>query len=251
MCNFNKVILRREKRMGILKFLGRGSAFNSKEGNTSAFIKKDNNLLLIDCGEDIFDRCIEAKLLDGVDIINVLITHLHPDHVGSLGTFIFYCYYMKNLRINVYYEDVNTLELLLSLQGVDRSQYNLDVCSKINDIDKMGISLIEPFKTEHVPNLKSFGYKINMMDSRKAVYFGDTNDLPCNMIEMLKVDKKMEVYIDTSLADYPNSPHLSLKKLCEKAPQEVRSNIFCIHYDSEELLEAVKLNGFSIVENVI
>ena len=31
-----------------LKFLGRGSAFNVKEGNTSAYYKKDNMLLLID-----------------------------------------------------------------------------------------------------------------------------------------------------------------------------------------------------------
>lgn len=237
--------------MGLLKFLGRGSAFNNKEGNTSAFIKKENYLLLIDCGEDIFDKCIEAKLLDGVDKINVLITHLHPDHVGSLGTLIFYCYFIKNLKANVFYEDMNTLEQLLYLQGVDKSQYNLDSCGKIADLDKVGISTIESFKTKHAPNLKSFGYIFNMIDGKRVIYFGDTNDLPISIIEMLKCDNKVEIYIDTSIADYQGSAHLSLKKLCEKAPQEIRSRIFCIHYDSDVLIEKLRLSGLNVVENVI
>lgn len=237
--------------MSLLKFLGRGSAFNSKEGNTSAFIKKDDYLLLIDCGEDIFDRCIEAKLLEGVDRVNVLITHLHPDHVGSLGTLIFYCFYIMKIKVNIFYEDIETLGQLLSLQGADKSQYNLDNCSKITGLDKIGVEFIESFRTEHVPNFKSFGYKLNMIDGKKIIYFGDTNDLPSNVVDMLKLDNNIEVYIDTCLADYPNSAHLSMKKLCEKAPQEIRANIYCMHYDSESLIEEVRLNGFNLVENII
>ena len=38
----------------MLKFLGRGSAFNTKEGNTSAYyITKNNNLILFDCGSTV------------------------------------------------------------------------------------------------------------------------------------------------------------------------------------------------------
>ena len=37
-----------------LNFLGRGAAFNPKEGNTAAFIKEGDRLLLIDCGESVF-----------------------------------------------------------------------------------------------------------------------------------------------------------------------------------------------------
>ena len=36
-----------------LKFLGRGSAFNVKEGNTSAFFYSNGELFLIDCGESV------------------------------------------------------------------------------------------------------------------------------------------------------------------------------------------------------
>ena len=38
----------------MLKFLGRGSGYNVKEGNTSAYIIK--NKVLIDCGEEIFRK---------------------------------------------------------------------------------------------------------------------------------------------------------------------------------------------------
>ena len=39
-----------------LKFLGRGSGFNTKEGNTAAYCIKDDMLLLIDCGESVFQK---------------------------------------------------------------------------------------------------------------------------------------------------------------------------------------------------
>jgi ribonuclease BN (tRNA processing enzyme) len=38
-----------------LKFIGNGSAFNTEEGNNSAFyINAQNQMLLIDCGETVF-----------------------------------------------------------------------------------------------------------------------------------------------------------------------------------------------------
>ena len=46
--------------MNKLEFLGRGSGYNVTEGNTCGFIKKEDTLLLIDCGEGIindFRRC--------------------------------------------------------------------------------------------------------------------------------------------------------------------------------------------------
>ena len=69
-----------------LKFLGRGAAFNPKEGNNSAYFIENNQLFLIDCGENIFERLVENGLLESVESINLMITHTHSDHVGSLGS---------------------------------------------------------------------------------------------------------------------------------------------------------------------
>lgn len=69
-----------------LQFLGRGASFNPKEGNNSAYFIENRQLFLIDCGESIFERLVENGLLEDVDAINLMITHTHSDHVGSLGT---------------------------------------------------------------------------------------------------------------------------------------------------------------------
>jgi len=66
-----------------LIFLGRGAAFNAEEGNTSAYFIKDNTMFLFDCGESVFHSILNKKLLDGIEKINIFITHLHSDHYGS------------------------------------------------------------------------------------------------------------------------------------------------------------------------
>ncbi|WAH38331.1 MBL fold metallo-hydrolase [Alicyclobacillus dauci] len=80
----------------MLNFVGCGSAFNTALGNNSAYMKFDDTLFMIDCGSANFGRIKRANLLDGIKHIDVLITHLHPDHIGSLGDLIFYTYY--NMR---------------------------------------------------------------------------------------------------------------------------------------------------------
>ena len=44
-----------------LKFLGRGSAFNVLEGNTSCYFIEKDELFLIDCGENVFNCLIKKN----------------------------------------------------------------------------------------------------------------------------------------------------------------------------------------------
>ena len=46
-----------------INFLGIGSAWNINEDNTSAYIKKDSQMILIDCGESIARKIIKEDLL--------------------------------------------------------------------------------------------------------------------------------------------------------------------------------------------
>ena len=52
--------------MQTLKFLGRGSAFNTAEGNTSAYHIIDNTLILFDCGETVFHTLIKNNKLSNL-----------------------------------------------------------------------------------------------------------------------------------------------------------------------------------------
>ena len=89
-----------------LNFLGIGSGFNLKLGNSSAFFTdQHNNFYLIDCGFDVFSKLVSYKLLDNVNNISVFITHLHDDHMGSLATLMFYSYYVLNKKINRFKTD--------------------------------------------------------------------------------------------------------------------------------------------------
>lgn len=104
--------------MQTLKFLGRGSAFNREEGNTSAYIKNKDNFFLIDCGELVYDEIEKRNLInEKIKNVSILITHLHGDHVGSLSSFIFWCYYKFNIIPLVIYPDREVMENFLLMQG--------------------------------------------------------------------------------------------------------------------------------------
>ena len=84
-----------------LSFLGRGAAFNPKEGNNSAYFIENNQLFLIDCGESIFEKLVSTGLVDSVDTINLMITHTHSDHIGCLGTLAMYSYFTLQKPLNI------------------------------------------------------------------------------------------------------------------------------------------------------
>jgi len=51
----------------MLSFICTGSAFNTKLGNNSAYVKAGTTLFLIDCGSTTFQRLIDKGILDGVE----------------------------------------------------------------------------------------------------------------------------------------------------------------------------------------
>ena len=83
----------------MLSFLGIGGAFNVNLKNCSAFYKVNKKLILIDCGESIFEEILNKNILDDIEDLTIIITHFHSDHVGSLGSLIFY-----SDKINIRYE---------------------------------------------------------------------------------------------------------------------------------------------------
>ncbi len=73
-----------------LNFLGIGAAYYPPFGSTSAYFVVQGHFYLIDCGETVFSALWNNHDLNECKDIYVLITHLHADHIGSLGSFISY-----------------------------------------------------------------------------------------------------------------------------------------------------------------
>ena len=71
-----------------LTFLGSDSGFG--DNNNSAYIEIDSKLIIIDCGITVFNILKNKFDFNKYREIEVIITHLHNDHAGSLSQFILY-----------------------------------------------------------------------------------------------------------------------------------------------------------------
>lgn len=229
--------------MNKLKFLGRGSGYNVREGNTSAYIIKNNILLLIDCGEGVFKRIIESNLTENVKEIHILITHMHGDHVGSLSSFVGFCLWKYNICCNLYFPEKDNLKQFLELTGMLEGE-----SFKINDglnirINKLGVEFSATL-TKHNKRINTYSYMLRFDEGNYIFYSSDTYETNFDMIPFLKQGNI--VYHDTCLNDGKGNPHTSLRILCEKVPRELRRNVYCIHIDGENFIETVEKEGFSV-----
>lgn len=232
----------------MLNFIGIGSAFNTEVGNTSAFIKQDNSLLLIDCGGTVFHRLQELNLLDGLENLYIVITHTHPDHVGSLGEVIFYSYYILKRIPNIFFPKKELIEGFLTSIGVSTEMYNLKISEKIKVKDKqLGEFNIEFLPVSHVDTIPAYGFVMNL-NEKLFYYSGDANNISSKVINMLMNGEIHMAYQDTCGLDYEGNNHLSLKKLCNIVPQEFRHKVCCMHLDKHITEKEIKDNGFNVAK---
>lgn len=222
-----------------LNFIGNGSCFNTDFGNNSAYYidDKKQSLLLIDCGESIFERLMKQKFLDKVKDIDILITHLHTDHVGSLSSLLFFCEYGKGIIPTVIYPEKNTMSQYLSLVGNEPQAYQLispKECTKYK---------IQEIKQKHSKFINAYGYVLEL-NGRKIYYSGDTKTISENIIEAFRNKEIDEFYQDTSRYETP--AHMNVETLSGLFNQEERNRITCMHFDDEITMNKAECLGFNI-----
>lgn len=233
--------------MNKLFFLGRGSGYHSIESNTSAYIKENETLLLIDCGETVFKKILELNLMDGVKEVHVLITHMHSDHIGSLGGFIGYCYWKYKITTKVYFNEKEKIRLFLELLGLKENESFKLLNSNQKRIESLNLN-IDSKITKHVKTLNTYSYILNFDIGNSIFYSGDTCETNIDIIKFLKNGNL--VYHDACIDDSKGSVHTSLTKLCELVPKENRSQVYCIHIDGENFDEEADKLGFNVVRVV-
>ena len=237
-----------------LLFLGRGSAFNTLEGNTSAFFKEGNTLFIIDSGETTFELLIKNNILDNIEKVYLMITHTHSDHIGSLGTLTSYLYYKKNQIINIIIPEqaseekyLNNIKSILEVTGCT-DNYILIKEKELDDQFK-SFSSIRFKKTNHTSSLVCYG--ILFSTEKGFIYYsGDTNEL--NNVKEL-IDKKEiidKLYLDTTLIDKEDNNHLSINVINSEIPSNLKNKVYCMHVDNDETINKVLELGFKIVEKI-
>jgi len=230
----------------MLNFIGTGSAFNTELGNTSAFIKNNNSLLIIDCGGTVFHRLQELNLFDKLENLYIIITHTHPDHVGSLGEVIFYSYYILKRRPTIFFPEKELIESFLTNIGVSAEMYKLNSFERIDVNDtQFGKFSIEFLPVSHVDTIPAYGFVMKL--NEKLFYFsGDANNISSKVINRILNGEINRVYQDTCGLDYEGNNHLSLRKLCNIVPQEFRYKFYCMHLDKHITEKEIKENGFNV-----
>ena len=224
-----------------LNFLGKGSAFYPLYGNTGAYIKNGDELYLLDCGETAFDTLYRREDLDSISQVYVILTHLHADHVGSLGTLISYYYCIHGMKVHVIHPEA-TVKQLLTLEGIDPNGY---VYLERLPENKAGLRA-EPIPVKHALDMKCYGYLLS--DGEECIYYiGDASDVPDEIRAGFLEGAIQKIYQDTSTHDSPVPSHCFYGKLEQWIPREKRKSVYCMHLDSacEELLTE---KGFEIVQ---
>lgn len=204
-----------------LIFLGKDSGFGEK--NNSAYFEDEKSLTIIDCGFTVFQELKKKFDFDNYQNINVIITHLHNDHAGSLSQLILYLWFTFNKKTNIYSKCKNIKEYL-DITGTPSDAYTL----------KDDSSNIKFIKTEHVKYLDSYGFSMNIKD-RKIVYTGDT----CTIDPFLPyLEDADEFYVDVSKF---GGAHLKIDDIIRKLQELKESgiNINFMHMDDKKYINEV------------
>lgn len=226
----------------MLKFLGVGSCFNTDMGNTSAYYIEGDNLTLFDCGEMTFEAIKKRDLLKDINSVNIFITHLHSDHVGSLPSFIFYLNFLKGIKPTIWFPN-NDIIKWLRLGNVPDKLYNYMLA-----IDSEEFLYV--VKQKHTIAQSAYGYVMKIQD--KWIYYsGDANTfaLSCKQIDngILWKDKNIVIsHIYHEVTMYINDAHVNIFELVEMFPRFMRENITLMHFDDEETVKIAKEIGFKV-----
>jgi len=213
----------------------------------------------MDCGSNIFERIIDKNLLNNVRQVYVAITHRHPDHIGSLGDLIFYCFYKMGIKVNIYDSDYDIPSLLFFL-GVTNDTHEL-FNGKIPELDLIidnHYALHTRICIDQNQNVSEYSNghdeKENVFDchsyvlqglNKRIFYSGD-----CSWIDFYAHRNCDEYFVDCCFADYDGNVHYNVHKLhkdCAENDIDI-SKVWCMHFDSDEAVECARQLGFNIVE---
>lgn len=211
-----------------LTFLGKDSGFGEK--NNSAYYETENKLVLIDCGFTVFNTIKNKFDFSKYDNIEIIITHLHPDHAGSLSQLILYLWYIHQKKVTVL-SKCKYIKNFLQITGTPEEAYQL----------KKSTSTLKFIKTQHTPLIDSYGFVLDI-NNKKILYTGDTSTLNPFRKYFSFIN---ELYVDISISGIV---HLKIDDVIEELTQlkEQNIDIYLMHLDNKEKIKEITNNKFNI-----
>ena len=231
-----------------LTFLGNGAAFASDFDNTAAYFIENQELFLIDCGETVFKTLLHSSFFQNIKKIHLFITHLHSDHVGSVGSLALYSNSVLGEKLHIYTS--RDCKYLSSLRKLLRATGSFAAC-KFHFVEELDghyqtFSSITFQETEHVPALDCYSIIFHTSNG-KVFYSGDTKKIDL-LLSIIQSDDFDLAYMDATSSTLPNHPHVSIYDLDKAIPKNLREKIYCMHFNNSSCIKLAKDMGFSVVE---
>ena len=224
-----------------LSFIGTGSAFSKTYPNNSAYYIVDDKIILFDCGETVFSEIIKKDILLNIKYIDIIITHFHSDHVGSIGTLLFYCRY-KGIKVNVIFPREEIIEKLLNIFGINKNMYNILLPNKVEDY------YLKEYKQIHgdicdgkLVEMPAYGYHLKI-GNLNIFYSGDCSKVNKEVINLFKRKEIDILYHEVATDGY--KAHVDLKELQEMIDKEDRKRVVLMHMSDDINLKEIKSLGF-------
>jgi glyoxylase-like metal-dependent hydrolase (beta-lactamase superfamily II) len=220
-------------------WIGTGSAFNPFLGNTSFLVYGTaNRVLLVDCGTTVGHRLIELGLIRRVT--DVIITHTHADHIGSLETLAFYHHFVckhhgaARPRLHVGSEAMAHDLWEHSLRGgmgKNQDTRSEAILSTLNTyfqvetgrtvrIPGLPDVFLEP--TPHIAAMENYALRFD----NGVYYSGDTTALPPHDPTLIFQDCQFH-------ENGPGGVHVTYEGLKRNLPPEIRAKTHLVHLSEQ------------------
>jgi glyoxylase-like metal-dependent hydrolase (beta-lactamase superfamily II) len=234
-----------------MEWIGTGSGLNPALGNTCFLIRgKGDRVALIDCGYTVPGRLIELGYID--DITDLVITHMHSDHIGGLEAFGFYQRYITNNRgdkrpkLHIGSEKLaeilwdHALKAGMQLDQVRHGSpawNTLDTYFNVQvgrDIAIPGLPRMELVPAPHIGHMENYAVRFE----NGVYYSGDTYELPPT--------DPVQIFQDCQFQDGNGAEvHLPYRRMVEELPPEVRAKTHLVHLSAGFEKTDAKADGFA------
>lgn len=224
-----------------IKALGVHGAFTKYYHNNYVFELEDRKLL-VDAGTTLRSSLPAAGYKES-DITDIIITHLHSDHVGGLEEFAQRCKWIHNHKPNLWVrgsmkdelEEVVGKGLFTDGLSLDDYFHAYTVEIGYDNSFKIGKYVIELINTDnlHAQGMKSFGFKVHDIELGKNLIF--TSDIAKHdkaQFRNLINSETVAIFHDVSMV--PNAVHSYIGDVVEFYKDDIEvSKIYGMHYQDD------------------
>ena len=197
-------------------------------------------MILIDCGETVAIKIIKDNVLEDIEELYILISHTHLDHIGSLGTLLFYSKYNKKIRNRIVLP--NDQQYVINLNDYLKL---VDISSEAEFVNSNTLKEVFGFKSFNILRatyVKSLPcYCFVFEDDENLIYYSADNN-----IKYYIRFEKAQIYTEISNNPKLSEEHLDLGLLERSINYLQRKQIYLMHINESIKEEELKNKGFNI-----